>query len=141
MLIPLPMQLQCRHDYPQTFEKRSSLASNPPALGLLILGCCEAGFGPCGDIGAALLHPPKSSSAVIFGGACEAKPPFEAELCPQTESFDGADIGWGLGSGAFAMVEGGSGAAHASFEPHASVSPNPANESSGIGGAVRADLG
>lgn len=57
--------------YSQTFENKSSLpAPNPPCFPPC---CCPVerfGFGVVAATGAALAHPPKSSSAAIFGGGC-----------------------------------------------------------------------
>ena len=79
---------------------------------------------------------------MIFGGACEAKPPLDAELAPQEMSFEGAEmVVWDFDSGAFAEADGGSGVAQASFEPQASVSPSPANELLVFRDAVGVDLG
>ena len=86
-----------------------------------------------GVTGAALLQPPKSSSGATFGVACEVLPKplpnavFEVVgVPPQAEKS--VDIGiegfWvgaaGLGFGAVVVVEG-SGVAHASLEPQASL--------------------
>ena len=86
-----------------------------------------------GDTGAALLHPPKSSSGATFGVGFEVlpKPLPNADdwvfgVPPQAEkSVDmGIDVFWGgaagLGFGAVVVVEG-SGVAQASLEPQASL--------------------
>lgn len=123
----------------QTFENKSSLLplKPPPAAGLL---CTEAllagGLLTAGVTGAALLHPPKSSSGATFGVDCEVPPKplsnaddlvFEAAgVPPQAEKS--VDIGIdgfrgtaaGLGLGAVVVVDG-SGVAHASLEPQASL--------------------
>ena len=116
----------------QTFENRSSLVlpSPPPPAGLF---CTRGGLLAAGVAGAALLQPPKSSSGATFGVDCEVlpKPPpnavFEAAgVPPQAEKS--VDIGIegfrtgaaGFGIGAVVVVEG-SGVAHASLEPQASL--------------------
>ncbi len=125
--------------YSQTFEKRSSLPPNPPPppVGLL---CADGGLLAAGVTGAALLHPPKSSSGATFGVTWELLPKplleFEnwvfagAEVPPQAEKsldmgIDGACTGaTGFGLGA-EVVFVGSGVAQASLEPHASIFEKP----------------
>lgn len=62
------------------------------------------------------------------------------ELPPQAESFEGRDTAGGLAVGAFAGTGAGSGVAHASLEPHASVSAKPENELLTFDGAIGAGL-
>ena len=125
-------ELHSSISYSQTFEKRSSLVppNCPPPAGLL---CTGGGLLAAGLTGAALLHPPNSSSGATFGVGFEALPNslpnadgwvFEAAgVLPQAEkSVDtGMDgfRGAGLGFGALVVAEG-SGVAHASLEPHGS---------------------
>lgn len=86
-----------------------------------------------GLTGAALLQPPKSSSGATFGVGCEVLPNplpnavFEAAVVPPQaeksvdigiEGFRTGAAGWGFG--AVVVVEG-SGVAHASLEPQASL--------------------
>ena len=108
----------------QTFENRSSLPPNPPP-----------GFDPevafaGGDTGAALFHPPKSSSAVTLGAAGAPNPLFplprpgvDDEAPPQPpKSFAlGNGRAGGLADAVLEVTGEGSGFAHASFEPHASA--------------------
>lgn len=65
------------------------------------------------------------------------------ELPPQAKSFEGRDTAGDLVAGAFAEAWAGvgSGVAHASLEPHASVSPKPENELLAFEGAIGAGLG
>ena len=82
-----------------------------------------------GLTGAALLQPPKSSSGATFGVGCEVLPDavFEAALVPPQaeksvdigiEGFRTRAAGWGFGA---VVVAEGSGVAHASLEPQASL--------------------
>lgn len=105
-----------------------------------------AGFGRGGEIGAALLQPPKSSSAVTFGGACEPKPtlpkpPLEEGPVPHGKSFEEVVIGGDLNDGAPLVVGAGSGVAHASFEPQASLLENPEKALLAADDAIGADFG
>lgn len=121
---PQPSQRGCHPPifcsrYSHTFENRSSLPPNPPA-GFLV---CVDVFAP-GVTGTALLHPPKSSSSLIFGGLLAAKlltlprPLFVlvAEL-PQPKSVFVADV---VG-GDLTTVESGSGVVHTSLDPQGSI--------------------
>jgi hypothetical protein len=111
--------------YSQTFEKRSSLAANPP-------GFFETVLEP-GVTGAALFHPPKSSSTLTFGGAETAglnppRPPgtvlwFVSEPPdPHPKSLALACTGGGcLVTGEVTLAGPLEEELHASFEPQASV--------------------
>lgn len=113
--------------YSQTFENRSSLAANPPAGFEAVVVVPAPGV-----TGAALLHPPKSSSADTFGGAempDENPPPplgtmfwfagtLGAEPHPKSLELDcmgGAAIPGDVTLGADAVEP------HASLDPHASL--------------------
>ena len=119
-----------------TLENKSSLAPPkppPPPAGLF---CTGGGLLVAGVTGAALLQPPKSSSGATFGTGCEVLPnPLPnvddwvlelAAVPPQAEKS--VDIGIdgfraaeaALGFGAVVVAEG-SGVAHASLEPQASL--------------------
>ena len=125
--------------YSQTFENKSSLPPKPPPPPPPpCLLCAGRGLVLAGVSGAALLHPPKSSSGVTLG-ACEVLPHVLLELedslfeevgvPPHAEKS--LDIGMdGPVAGATVLglggeVEVGSGAAHASLEPHASILLRP----------------
>ena len=115
--------------YSQTLLKRSSLPPKPPeAEGLLLLA---AGAGTAELTGAALLQPPKSSSAVTFGGFgwkdVLPNPLVAEELFPQPLSvgvvtigavFVGANVEVGLGAGI--EVEEVSGVPQTSLPPKGS---------------------
>lgn len=129
--------------YSHTFEKRSSLAANPPPDGLLV--DCAAGLVAAGVSGAALFQPPKSpksSSAATFGGALELLPPlgFDAPIeLPQDEKSLVVVIAGGLVSVlGFAAVDG-SGVAQALLEPQGSSFENP-EKAFELTGASGADL-
>jgi hypothetical protein len=114
--------------HPQTFENRSSLAPNPAAGLLCVLLDDAAGAGA-----GALLHPPKSSSALTFGGSAEpdelkVPPPpgtmlwlaREVPLEPHPKLPDA-----GCGGAADVVVLGLFAELHASFDPQASSLPQP----------------
>jgi len=99
-----------------------------------------------GEIGAALLQPPKSSSAVTLGGASEPKPllpkpPLEEGAVPHAKSFEEVEIGGDLNDGAPFVVGAGSGVVHASFEPQASLLENPEKALLAVEDAIGADFG
>ena len=136
----------CPCAYSHTLENKSSLPPKPPPLGLLLLLEGGAGLGRGGEIGAALLQPPKSSSAVTFGGACEPKPPLpkpplDEAVVPHAKSFEGVEIGGDLNDGASFVVGTGSGVAHASFEPQASLLEIPEKVLLAVDDAIGADFG
>ena len=119
----------------QTFENKSSLVppNPPPPAGLF---CTGGGLLAAATTGAALLQPPKSSSGATFGVGCEVLPKslpdvddwvFEAAgVPPQAEKsvdigidgFRAGAIGFGFGA---VVVAEGSGVAHASLDPQASL--------------------
>lgn len=108
---------------------------------MLLVGGAVLGRG--GEIGAALLQPPKSSSAITFGGACEPvpplpKPPFDGAAVPHAKSFE---IGDDLNDGASVVVGAGSGVAHASFEPQASLLEIPEKALLAVDDGLGADFG
>ena len=145
----------------QTFENKSSPPNPPPlAAGLLCCGvCCGAGLAATGLTGAALLQPPKSSSRAILGAGWEAllDPLLQsgfwvvgaAEVPPQAEKsldigIDGAlPVATGFGGGAVLTEGVGSGEAHASLEPQASILENADEEveATGSGGAATFGVG
>ena len=119
-----------------TLENKSSLAPPklpPPPAGLF---CTGGGLLVAGVVGAALLQPPKSSSGATFGTGCEVLPkPLSnvddrvsglAGVPPQAEKsvdigidgFRAAEAAFGFGA---VVVAEGSGVAHASLEPQASL--------------------
>lgn len=81
--------------------------------------------------GAALLQPPKSSSALIFGALVASNPPLakplSAEvLLPHPKSVVAADaVGGDLMADALGTAGAGSGVAHASLEPQGSAFEKP----------------
>lgn len=103
-------------------------------------------MGRGGERGAALLQPPKSSSAVTLGGACEPKPPLpkpplDEAAVPHAKSFEEVEIGGDLNDGASFVVGAGSGVAHASFEPQASLLANPEKALLAVDDGLGADFG
>lgn len=69
--------------YSQTLENRSSPPPNPPPAGFDEDAAACGGLEAAGETGAALLHPPKSSSGVTLGGAFGVLPdPTPNEDCP-----------------------------------------------------------
>lgn len=112
--------------YSQTLEKRSSAPPKPPAgLG----GLLEVGVGPA-ETGAALAHPPKSSSAVTVGaglGSGAPQPPPMSAAVKVSGTFiieDGA-AGAGAGAREGAGAGAGSGVLQA-LPPHGSMPPDMA---------------
>lgn len=116
--------------YSHTFENKSSLAANP-----------VAGFGAAvpapGFTGAALLQPPKSSSALTIGGPLRGvlNPPpppgtmlwFASEV-PEAhpKPFELVCIGSAaLATGGLILIGAVSGVLQASFDPHASLLDHP----------------
>lgn len=138
--------------YSHTLENKSSLPPpNPPPPPAGLVGCCCCGgLLVAGVAGAALLHPPKSSSGVTFGGTCDVLPkPLPnaddwvfagAGVPPHAEKsddigIDGALAGAaGFGAGAEVVVVG-SGVAHASLDPQASILEKPEEVVDWAGGA------
>ena len=62
-------------------------------------------------------------------------------LSPHAKSFEGVATGGDLATGGLLADGVGSGVAHASFEPHGSVSPKPANVLLLFDGAMAEVLG
>jgi hypothetical protein len=111
--------------YSHTLEKRSSLVAKPPA------GFAR-GAAAAGVTGAALLQPPKSSSALTLGGpwlfGLNPPPPpgtilwFASDVPPEPHPKSPllVCIGAGLLSGGLVFAE-----LHASFDPQASLLFHP----------------
>lgn len=122
--------------YCHTFENKSSLPPNPPPEGLVV-----GGFEAAGVTGAALFHPPKSSSAAIVGGSLKLFPPSKFDVVvvelPQNEKSLVVGIAGDLLSVFGFVLVAGSGLAQALFEPQGSSLGNPENvlELAGAGGA------
>ena len=143
--------------YSQTFDHKSSLGF---ALKAGLLGCvCVAAFGArklgelkvvaAGVSGAAVFHPPKSSSAVIFGGEidwllkppatggdCMLKPPLPilprsalavGELPQPKSPVVAEDTEGDLTERACGVGAAGSLVAHASLDAHGSAVEIPEN--------------
>lgn len=123
-----------------TFEYKSSLAPKPPPVGFAD-GCC-GGLEAAGVSGAALFHPPKSSSAAIFGSSLILVPPagFDMfiELPHDEKSFVVVMAGDLLSVFGFELADD-SGVAQALFEPHGSSFANPENALE-LTGATGADF-
>lgn len=124
--------------YSHTFENKSSLAPKPPPEGLV-----AGGLEAAGVTGAALFHPPKSSSAAIFGGSLKLFPPpkFDvvAELPQDEKSLVIVATAGDLLSGFVFVLAAGSGLAQALFEPQGSSLAKPEKVLE-LAGASEADL-